>query len=188
MVLISKVYTKTGDKGMTRLASGDEVSKDDLRIDTYGTVDELNSLCGMVRTLSEENIKLKKLAEELKVVQNRLFDLGSDLSTPIEGRWENMRLINEADITEVEKWLDKANEDLQPLKSFTLPGGSQVNAYLHLCRTVCRRAERLCVTLTREQGINPCTLKYLNRLSDYFFVWSRAVAVILDHPEYLWER
>ena len=112
----------------------------------------------------------------------------SDLATPIESRWENMRLISEDDTTQVEKWLDAANEALPSLKSFTLPGGSEVNSYLHLCRTVCRRAERLCVTLNREQEINSCVLVYLNRLSDYFFVWSRKVAALLEHPEYLWEK
>jgi cob(I)alamin adenosyltransferase len=188
MIFISKVYTKQGDGGTTRLATGDEVDKDDLRIETYGTTDELNSICGLVRTLAEKDSRLTQLALELKIVQNRLFDVGSDLATPVDKRWPNMRIIVDEDITEVEQWLDAANEGLGNLTSFTLPGGSEINAYLHLCRTVCRRAERCCVSLTKQQEINPFALKYLNRLSDYFFVWSRAVAKILDHPEYLWER
>lgn len=188
MVFISKIYTKTGDKGNTRLAGGNEVPKDSLRVETYGTVDELNTVVGIVRTKIMGNKKLSTLEEELNRIQNLLFDLGSDLATPKDARWEKMNIINEDDIILIENWIDAQNNNLEPIKSFTLPGGGEANAFLHLARTVCRRAERLAVTLNREEDINPLAVKFLNRLSDYFYLWTRMVAKILNEPEFLWEQ
>lgn len=174
MVKLNKIYTKTGDKGTTRLTSGDIVPKSDLRIDAYGTVDELNSFVGLATLEAAHNVKIEKI---LQAVQHDLFDLGADLSTPMAQNEtpEQALRITQSQIDNLETWIDQHNDDLAPLKSFVLPNGTKLAVQLHLCRTITRRAERITVALaTRDVGkINPHSIKYLNRLSDLFFVLSR---------------
>ena len=173
MVKLNKIYTRTGDDGTTGLVDGSRLLKDDIRVMAYGDVDETNSIIGLVR-VSLEN---KRLDTMLMRIQNDLFDLGADLATPLPTDGEKdpeyaLRVLpSQTDRIETE--LDALNEDLSPLNSFVLPGGSPPAAYLHLARTVCRRAERRLVTLGKEQDINPAALKYLNRLSDFLFVAAR---------------
>ena len=172
MVTLNKIYTRTGDKGDTALVTGERRPKDDARIASYGTVDETNSAIGLARLHTEGEMD-SALAE----IQNDLFDLGSDLATPEppEGetlKFEPLRLI-EDQVTWLETQIDKYNAELEPLTSFTLPGGSPASAHLHLARTMARRAERMIVTLSGSETINPHALKYMNRLSDFLFVASR---------------
>ena len=193
---ITKVYTRTGDKGNTRLAGGQEVSKDHSRLDAYGTVDELNSVVGLVRAfnrpLVERLPQAQVLETELSRIQNRLFDVGSLLATLPEDREKfsrTMPKIAGEEVRHLEKLMDTCQKDLKPLEEFVLPAGGTVSAFLHQARTVCRRAERLCVHIYREeQGGDPVLLQYLNRLSDAFFVLARWMGRALDEPETLWER
>jgi len=173
MVKLNKIYTRTGDDGTTGLVDGSRLLKDDIRVMAYGDVDEANSIIGLVR-LSLENQHLDNMLER---IQNDLFDLGADLATPLpeDGEQDSeyaLRIVPEQ-TTRLETELDALNADLSPLNSFVLPGGSPPSAYLHLARTVTRRAERRVVTLGKEQDINPAALKYLNRLSDFLFVAAR---------------
>jgi cob(I)alamin adenosyltransferase len=186
-----KLYTRTGDDGTTGLFSGARVSKDHPRIEAYGTVDELNTIIGLARTFLEQSpapddVKAI-LAGWLKALQHNLFNLGADLATRIEDRWATMPLIDQGDIDALEQLMDRLNEELPDLTSFVLPGGGPVNAFLHQARTVCRRAERITITLSREEPIGEFVVPYLNRLSDALFVWSRWVARILGESEWLWE-
>ena len=169
MVRLTKIYTKTGDKGKTSLASGKRISKDNIRIKSYGSVDELNSILGIVRqTISKKNIKI--IAE----IQNDLFDLGADLATPIisKPKFKPLRITNKQ-VIKLEKWIDEYNKKLCPLNSFILPGGSLSASYLHNARTVARRAETNIVSLSSKEKVNPEALSYVNRLSDLLFVMSR---------------
>jgi len=173
MVKLNKIYTRTGDDGSTGLVDGSRLSKNDIRVRAYGDVDETNSVIGIVR-LHLEN---RRLDDMLSRIQNDLFDLGADLATPLPAKGEAdseyaLRMV-EAQSTRLENELDTLNADLEPLKSFVLPGGSPPAAYLHQARTVCRRAERVCVALAAEQPINPAALTYINRLSDFLFVAGR---------------
>ncbi len=173
MVKLNKIYTRTGDDGTTGLVDGSRLSKDDVRVRAYGDVDETNSVIGLVR-LHLEN---RRLDDMLSRIQNDLFDLGADLATPlpIKGHADSeyaLRMV-QAQATRLEEELDTLNADLEPLTSFVLPGGSPPAAYLHQARTVCRRAERVCVALSDVQPINPDALTYLNRLSDFLFVAAR---------------
>ena len=192
MVRITKVYTRTGDKGETALVGGKRVPKDSPRIDAYGTIDELNSVVGLARVFNEESLEAAEghrfLDEVLCRVQDELFDLGSELATPPEFFKEGMYRVSEGEIDRIEKSIDRCQKDLEPLKSFILPGGGRIGAYLHQCRTVCRRAEREILRLSRSEDINDCALKYVNRLSDLFFVLSRWIAKQTGEPEYLWQR
>jgi len=192
MIRITKVYTRTGDKGETALVGGKRVPKDSLRIDAYGTIDELNSIVGLARAFNEERLDAgdahQFLDEVLCRLQDELFDLGSELATPPESFQEGMYRVGEAEISRLEKLIDKCQEDLEPLKSFILPGGGRVGAYLHQCRTVCRRAERDILRLSRGEEINRNLIKYVNRLSDLFFVLSRWIAKQAGEQEYLWQR
>lgn len=191
---ITKVYTRTGDAGMTRLAGGQEVSKDSLRVEAYGTVDELNASIGVVRVLNAENEMhnatetTKRLEETLRWVQNKLFDLGSLLATTPGQVFPNMPRVTEEDVAKLERSIDACQEDLAPLKEFILPGGGRISGFLHQARTVCRRAERLCVGLARQEAVEPVLIKFLNRLSDALFVWARWIAQKQAEPEFLWER
>lgn len=188
---LNRIYTKAGDSGETRLAGGQRIPKDDLRIETYGTVDELNSFVGVARTSCDEtahnNQRLAWLSSVLKRVQHELFNLGSILATLPEDVHPKQARITAADIEQLERDIDKCNEDLPALRSFVLPGGSRLDADLHVCRTVCRRAERLLVGLARSQDVDGNGVKYLNRLSDALFVWSRWVNHVTGAPETLWE-
>jgi cob(I)alamin adenosyltransferase len=191
-VRINRVYTRTGDKGETALVGGKRVPKDSLRIEAYGTIDELNSIVGIARVFNEENLEAGEahrfLDEVLCKLQDELFDLGSELATPPEFFQEGMYRVGEDEIVRLEKLIDKCQEGLEPLNSFILPGGGRIGAYLHQCRTVCRRAEREILRLSREEEVNPNAIKYVNRLSDLFFVLSRWIAKQTGAPEYLWQR
>ena len=188
MVFISKVYTKSGDAGDSSLVGGTKQRKSSLRFSVVGDVDELNCQVGVVRTLAEENELFSGLAEELKKIQNRLFDIGSELATVDESFFKHFVLVDETDVKYLEDLIDEHNADLGDLKSFTIPGGSMLNAHLHIARSVSRRLERQAVALMDEENVNQQIMIYLNRLSDYFFVWSRKSAQLLKHSEYLWER
>ena len=181
---INRVYTRAGDTGLTSLAGGQRLPKNDARIEAYGTVDELNSFVGLAR---ESCTELPELAAILRRVQHELFNLGSILATLPEDVHPKQARINAADAEQLEHEIDEMNENLPPLRSFVLPGGCRLNAELHICRTICRRAERICVGLAAEGNCDEVNIKYLNRLSDAFFVWSRWASHKLGAPETLWE-
>ncbi|MDR2579610.1 MAG: cob(I)yrinic acid a,c-diamide adenosyltransferase [Fibromonadaceae bacterium] len=163
---ISKVYTRTGDKGSTALIGGERVPKSHLRLECYGTIDELNAFTGKLKLLCKVSF--------LENIQKTLSDIGAILATPSGKEWNNMPSINETHIKELENEIDKMNSELEPLKSFTVPGENEINAEAHVCRTVCRRAERvLCSAQANGVAISDFTMAYINRLSDYFFVLSR---------------
>ncbi|MCB1461891.1 MAG: cob(I)yrinic acid a,c-diamide adenosyltransferase [Nitratireductor sp.] len=168
MVVLNKIYTKTGDDGSTALASGERRAKHDLRIAAYGTVDETNAVIGLCQ-LHAGDI----LATALAAIQNDLFDLGADLATPASDDGREALRINDTQIARLETEIDLMNGELQPLRSFVLPGGAPVAAHLHLARTVARRAERLIVELAARETVNPAAIRYINRLSDWLFVASR---------------
>lgn len=189
---ITKVYTRTGDAGKTRLAGGQQVWKDSLRVEAFGTIDEVNASIGVVRVINADMIdkheQARQLEEELRWIQNKLFDVGSILATAPGQTFKNMPQVAGKDVTRLEKLIDRCQEDLEPLKEFILPGGGKVSGFLHQARTVCRRAERLCVRLSREESIDPTIVKFVNRLSDSLFVLARWVAKTQGEPEFLWER
>ena len=189
---ITKVYTRTGDAGKTRLAGGQQVWKDSLRVEAYGTVDELNASLGVVRVINAEMVQrydqARQLERELQWMQNKLFDVGSFLATAPGQTFKNMPQVSGKDVTRLEKLIDRCQEDLEPLKEFILPGGGKVSGFLHQARTICRRAERLCVGLSREEPVDPTIVKFVNRLSDALFVLARWVAKTQGEPEFLWER
>ena len=191
-ISITRVYTRTGDRGETALVGGQRVPKDSPRIVAYGTIDELNSVVGLVRTFNEERLAEGEhhrwLDEALRRIQNELFDLGSELATPPDAAYEGMFRMGEGEVTELEKLMDHCQKDLSPLKSFTLPGGGRIQGFLHQARTVCRRAEREVLALSRVEEIGEGPLRYVNRLSDLFFVLGRWVGKHMGEKEYLWER
>jgi cob(I)alamin adenosyltransferase len=174
---LSKIYTRTGDDGSTGLGDGSRVPKDDVRVETYGTVDELNSAIGFLLTHSLP----EPIASLLTNIQHTLFDLGGELSIP--GRV----VIEAPQVTRLEVELDRLNTGLTPLKEFILPGGSSAAAACHLARAICRRAERLAVALNREQSVNLVSIQYLNRLSDLLFVIARALNQAAGIPDVLWQ-
>lgn len=193
MVTLSKIYTRTGDGGTTRLVGGQEVPKDSLRIEAYGTVDELNAVMGMARAELAAEADIAEGARAaldawMHDVQQRLFDLGSDLATRIEDRWEGQPLVSAEHVEALEAFIDEQNAGLGVLKSFVLPGGSRINAHLHLARTVCRRAERRALTLGGHEPIGEQVVPWLNRLSDALFVLSRRVSHLAGHAEVLWAK
>lgn len=183
-VAINRVYTKRGDRGETSLAGGQRLPKNDVRIEAYGTVDELNSFIGLARESARE---LPELHQILGRIQHELFNLGSTLATMPEDLHPKQARITPADAEQLEREIDQMNEGLPPLRSFVLPGGSRINAELHICRTVCRRAERACVALAQREELDPAIVEYLNRLSDALFVWSRWASCQLGAAEVLWE-
>ncbi|WP_417455923.1 cob(I)yrinic acid a,c-diamide adenosyltransferase [Kordiimonas sp.] len=170
MVKLTKIYTRGGDGGQTSLTGGDRVAKDDARIEAYGTVDEANAAIGIAR-LTTEGVPDTMLMR----IQNDMFDLGADLSTPGDDftPGEMTLRITDAQVTRLEEEIDALNADLSQLTSFVLPGGTPAAAHLHLARTLVRRAERNTITASRTMPINPAAIKYLNRLSDHLFVLSR---------------
>jgi cob(I)alamin adenosyltransferase len=184
---INRVYTRQGDQGETALAGGQRVAKDGPRIEAYGTVDELNAFLGAARAIAATDPRVTDLASILLRVQHELFNLGSILATLPEDVHPKQARVTDAEVAQLEAEMDRMNEDLEPLRSFVLPGGSRLNAELHVCRTVCRRAERVCVSLARIEPVPPEVVRYLNRLSDALFVWSRWVSYITGSPETLWE-
>jgi cob(I)alamin adenosyltransferase len=191
-VRITRVYTRTGDRGETALVGGKRVPKDSLRIEAYGTIDELNSIVGLARAFNEEKLAdgeaHRFLDTLLRQIQDELFDLGSELATPPDFFQEGMYRISESEVKKIEQLIDECQEELEPLKSFVLPGGGRIGAYLHQCRTVCRRAEREILRLSRAEELSEWPIKYVNRLSDLFFVLSRWISKKTGKDEYLWQR
>ena len=189
-IRISKVYTRTGDQGDTCLVGGRKISKDDLRICSYGEIDELNAYIGGCRQIIIDlNLKhkdIKKILSILYRLQNELFNLGNMLATLDEDIYEGMPRVEKEHIYKMEKDIDYFNKDLPSLKSFVLPGGSQINIWFHISRTLCRKCERTVVALSKKESINPIIIKYLNRLSDGLFVWSRWINIIQSNPEVVW--
>jgi cob(I)alamin adenosyltransferase len=174
---LTKIYTRTGDDGTTGLGDGTRVPKDHARVEAFGTVDELNSVIGLLLSETPGN----ELRATLTRIQHTLFDLGGELCIP--GR----SVIAEAQVTGLENVLDQLNANLAPLKEFILPGGAHTAALCHLARTVCRRAERRVYTLSRSEPVSPATLKYLNRLSDLLFVLARTANQASGTPDVLWQ-
>ena len=176
MVVLNRIYTKTGDDGQTGLASGARVSKSDARVEAYGCVDELNAVIGVARLHSGQNDRIDAM---LGRIQNDLFDLGADLATPAQDDdftpSEMVLRIVPAQATALEAAIDALNEDLEPLRSFILPGGSEAAARVHVARASVRRAERTMTALATKAPVNPAALAYVNRLSDYLFVLARAI-------------
>ena len=191
-VRITRVYTRTGDKGETGLVGGKRVPKDSPRIEAYGTIDELNSIVGLARVFNEEKLNAGEahrfLDSVLRQIEDELFDLGSELATPADFFKEGMYRVGEPEVKKLEQLMDQCQKELAPLKSFVLPGGGRIGAYLHQCRTVCRRAEREILRLSRVEELNEWSLKYVNRLSDLFFVLSRWISKRTGETEYLWQR
>jgi cob(I)alamin adenosyltransferase len=183
---INRVYTRRGDAGETALAGGQRVPKDGPRISAYGEVDELNAFLGAARVTAAE-AGLEELSAIFLRVQHELFNLGSILATLPRDVHPKQARITAAEIDRLESEMDRCNAALEPLRSFVLPGGSRLNADLHICRTVCRRAERECVSLARVEEVPPEAVRYLNRLSDALFVWSRWASHAEGVPETLWE-
>lgn len=195
-IAINRVYTRHGDGGQTRLVGGQLVAKDDHRLDAYGTVDELNAFLGVaIETLRESvrvapdgnRAELAQLGETWVRVQHELFNLGSILATLPEDVHPKQARVTAGDIDALEADIDRCQAALPTLRSFVLPGGCRLNADLHVARTVCRRAERLLVTLGRENAVDANALRYLNRLSDALFVWSRWASFLLGVPEVVWD-
>ncbi len=189
MVVLNRIYTRTGDSGDTSLGSGERVSKADLRIEAYGTVDETNAALGLVRQHTT-HVRLALLDDMLGRIQNELFDLGADLCVPDRGQkleWEPLRILP-GQATRLEQEIDQLNGSLSPLRSFVLPHGVAAAAYLHQARTVCRRAERLMVALNASEAetVSTAALAYVNRLSDFLFVASRWANAVAGDGDVLW--
>jgi cob(I)alamin adenosyltransferase len=177
MVKLTRIYTKGGDKGQTSLGRGERVAKHDLRVEAYGTVDETNSVIGLARAAIERTVKndshRRHVEDMLARIQNDLFDLGADLSTVKAKRGQPALRVVPEQTARLEREIDAMNAELSPLTSFILPGGSEASAWLHLARTVARRAERRMTQLAAKQTVNPEAIKYVNRLSDHLFVLAR---------------
>jgi cob(I)alamin adenosyltransferase len=191
-IRITRVYTRAGDRGDTDLVGGKRVAKDSARIEAYGSIDELNSILGLARVFNEEKLNdgeaHRFLDIVLRQIQDELFDLGSELATPPDFFKEGMYRIGENEVKKIEQLIDECQKELTILKSFILPGGGRIGAYLHQCRTVCRRAERDILKLSRAEELSEWPLKYLNRLSDLFFVLARWISKQTGENEYLWQR
>ena len=184
MVRINRVYTRAGDDGTTALAGGKRVPKESLRIETYGTVDELNSAIGIAVAVGLE----EPLAEPFSVIQQVLFNLGAELATPHEPDEEvTGPHVEGRHVDQLEAWIDEWNDGLDPLTSFILPGGDPTAAHLHLARTICRRAERIAFALSREEHVGEFVTPYLNRLSDLLFVAARLQNQLSGHGDVLWD-
>jgi cob(I)alamin adenosyltransferase len=181
-----KIYTKTGDNGTTGLFGGKRVNKNDLRIDAYGTIDELNSMLGVTDT----EVKTAEIKEEINIIQNELFVVGSDLSSPVssEPKKFDVPRINDSHIERIEKRIDYFQDQLPELKSFILPGGNKGASLLHLSRSICRRSERKIAALSQNENIGNFILKFVNRLSDFLFVLARFENFKTDTPEVKWKK
>ncbi len=177
-----KVYTKKGDLGTTQLIGGTRVLKSSLRIEAYGTVDELNAYIGLIRDQDINEVVVKELLE----IQDRLFTLGSLLAVDPGNSKMKLPEIREVDSVNLEHWIDKMEVELEPMKRFILPGGHTTVSYTHIARCICRRSERVCVDLSQDKPVDPLILKYLNRLSDYLFVLSRKLTKDLSVSEFPW--
>lgn len=183
---LNRIYTRGGDRGLTSLVGGQRVPKDTLRIESYGTVDELNAFVGLAATSAGERPATVRLGEILVRVQHELFNLGSILATLPEDVHPRQPQVTERDVEQLEREIDEMNGALPALSSFVLPGGSRLNAELHVCRTVCRRAERIVVALSKHETVPGLAVTYLNRLSDALFVYSRWANRQLEVEETLW--
>lgn len=183
-----KIYTKTGDKGQTSLYGGTRVSKASARVESYGNIDELNSFIGFAKSEIQE----EKVLNQLKKIQFDLFTVGSESATPTDkltlanGKSRLSLMISETEIVELENWMDEMEDKLEPLQYFILPGGGKSATSLHICRTVCRRAERSLIFLNETEEVRPELIKYLNRLSDYLFVLARYVSKLGNQTEEYW--
>jgi len=193
MPKLTRIYTRTGDDGTTGLVGGQRVRKNALRIEAYGTVDELSCALGLARSAlmeapkgSAAESRGKELDPWLAWTQDILFNLGSDLATLPKDRWDGMPRINDGDATALERSIDRAQADLTPLDNFIHPGGSPAGAHLHLARTIARRLERCLITLAEHDDVEPPVRRYVNRLSDALFVWARWINHALGVPEHLW--
>lgn len=191
---IHKVYTRTGDQGFTDLVGGERVPKDSLRIESYGTVDEVQSVLGMLRAALSEAAEAgrrpevcREIVGHIHRVQQDLFDLGSTLSTPPRHAGRVKHPVTAERIAWLEDTMDRWNEELPPLRSFVLSGGGRFSAFAHVARTVCRRCERIVLRLSREEEVPSEPLRYLNRLSDFLFVLARHLARVFGEDEPLWE-
>ena len=178
-----KIYTKTGDKGLTGLIGGTRIPKFDIRIEAYGTVDELNSHIGLIRDQEIDEVSKKTLIE----IQDRLFTIGASLASDPEKSKMKIPDLKEEDVVFLEKEIDRMNETLPEMKSFVLPGGHTTVSYCHIARCVCRRAERLTIHLSENSFVADLVIKYLNRLSDYLFVLSRKLSADLNATEVPWK-
>lgn len=178
-----KVYTKKGDTGETSLIGGTRVKKSNIRIDAYGTVDELNSFIGLIRDSSKDKFKDVELAG----IQDKLFTLGSDLATDKSKSKMDNPILKEEDVLVLENSMDEMDNDLEPLKNFIIPGGDLCSSFCHVARCVCRRAERIAIELNEKEELDPLILKYLNRLSDYLFILARAYTNKHGGSESLWK-
>jgi cob(I)alamin adenosyltransferase len=203
VVRLTKIYTKIGDKGQTQLGTGHKISKGDVRIEAYGTIDELNAVMGLLRDHLMNAVKEIKqpssigqvgtvsaagTVQALLRIQHHLFDLGGELSMPdVEGAGEKWG-VSTSDVKRLEEEIDAMNATLNPLENFLLPGGHVVNSVSHMARTVCRRAERRLVSLHEVQSVRPETIIYLNRLSDWLFVFGRFISKEIGVGEILWDQ
>lgn len=187
---LNRIYTRRGDLGETSLAGGKRIPKDHPRICAYGTIDELSAFigaaCVSAQDLASGHREIARLGAILLRVQHELFNLGSSLAISPGDTGPKQPAVTAADVEQLETEIDQANAQLERLPSFVLPGGCRLNTDLHICRTVCRRAERLILSLSRQEPVPPETIRYLNRLSDAFFVWSRQVCAVLGVTETLW--
>ena len=184
---LNRIYTRRGDLGETSLVGGQRVRKDVVRIDAYGTVDELNAFVGMAHLSSEGDVRLEPLNKILGRVQHEHFNLGSILATLPADVHPRQPRITDVEVKRLENEIDEMNQPLPSLRSFVLPGGTRVNTELHACRTICRRAERIAVALSHDEEVPAEAIEYLNRLSDAFFVWSRWANHVLGVEETLWQ-
>lgn len=182
-----KIYTKTGDKGTTRLVDGSCVEKFNPRVEAYGCIDELNSMIGLIRSHLETATTLSELKSPLESIQSELFSVGSLLATADSEKFKQLPQITEAHISQLEKWIDAFSTELPTLKNFILPAGHLIASQLHVCRTACRRAERRSSEIYKAENQYQNVLIYLNRLSDLFFTWARWVNLKTDRTETLWK-
>lgn len=183
----SKVYTLTGDKGTTSLVGGTRVSKDDVRVEAYGTIDELNANIGLLAHNSKLD-DLKDMPELVRTIQNKLFNIGAYLATENSSEDAPVFGLTEEDVHALEQKIDEMDAELPPFRGFILPGGSRLSALCDICRTVTRRAERRVITLSHDAPVNPLVLQYLNRLSDFFFVFARFNNVTHQFEEIYWDK
>ncbi len=179
----AKLYTKTGDKGTTSLLGGKKIPKSDLRIEAYGNVDELNSFLGMLKDQDEVENRLK---QQIYWIQEHLFTIGSLLATEPGFTGFELPKITDTEVTQLEVWIDKFDSELPPLKNFILPGGHQAVSLSHVCRSVCRRAERSIIALGNGEDIDEVIIRFVNRLSDYLFIFARVIGKHLNVPETPW--
>lgn len=185
MVTLNKIYTRTGDDGTTGLVGGARIKKNAIRVSAYGDIDELNTNLGLCVTLCVDTF-LQPLRDKLTIIQNELFDIGSELASPAGTTNPSIPTTPPTQVDRLESWIDELNNSLPTLQSFVLPGGTLLNAHLHIARAVCRRAERSVLELHESESVNEHTRHYLNRLSDLLFVMSRSAAALAGSKEFLW--